>query len=366
MANRKSKGWRSWPVTLFLLGLLGFGTPIALQELPLLLNPPAPEIVQLASASAMTPDAQKLFYRQQPTLESKATFAQSCSKVNHGSEELIALGCFRSLSRGSYVISGKISIQAITDRRFQGIMETTAAHEMLHAAYVRFSENERNQLAPRLEKAAQLVKDTRLANVLKQYKKADLELYRNELHSHLGTELAELADEVLEQHYRRYFTDRSQVVALAKQSQTAFRELDTKAKTLKAEIDQFEGKLKPAKQALKASEQSLATGQANLDAMKDSLMNLKAQAEGSSGSDFNSLAQQFESAKSSFNAQVIAYNQQVQDYQSEVDAFNEQIDRYKKTVAEYNEIAKEERSLLGELSATQKKTIEDKLSPSPQ
>jgi hypothetical protein len=361
MVSKKSKGLRSWPISLFLLGLLGFGVPIALEELPLLLNPPAPEIVQLASATAMTPEATKLFYRQQPKIEPKATFAQSCSKVNHGSEELIALGCFRSLSRGSYVVSGKISIQSIVDPRFQGIMETTAAHEMLHAAYVRYSEADRNKLAPRLEKAAQRVKDTRLVNVLKQYKKTDLELYYNELHSHLGTELADLGDPELEQHYRRYFTDRSQVVALAQQSQTAFRELDTKAKTLKAEIDQFETKLKPSKQALKESEQSLASGQQNLDSMKDSLMSLKARAEASSGSDFNSLAQQFESAKSSFNAQVIAYNQQVQNYQGEVDAFNEQIDRYKKTVAEYNEIAKEERSLLGELSATQKK-----LSPSPQ
>jgi 23S rRNA maturation mini-RNase III len=355
MANKKSKGLRSWSISLFLLGFFAFGVPIVLQELPLWLNPPSPQIVQLATATAMTEDAQKIFYRQQPKIEPKATFAQSCSKVSHGSEELIALGCFRSMSRGSQIVSGEIFIQSIVDSRFQGIMETTAAHEMLHAVYARLSSSERANLTPRLEAALQFVKDTRLISVLKQYKERDIELYHNELHSHLGTELANLGDEALEQHYRRYFTDRTQVVALAKQSQTAFRELDTKAQTLKAEIDKLEINLKDAKQALKNSEQSLSRGQQDLESMKDSLMNLKAEAEAaSSSSAFGSMAQRFESSKASFNAQVNSFNAQTQNYQGEVDAFNEQVDIYKKTVAEYNAIAKEERSLLGELSATPK------------
>jgi chromosome segregation ATPase len=349
------------PFSFLLLGFLGFGLPILLQELPLWLRPPTPEIVQLTTATTMTPEAQKLFYRQDPTIEPKATFAQSCSKVNHGNDELVALGCFRSMTRGGQVVSGKISIQSIADSRFQGIMEVTAAHEMLHAVYVRLSPSEQAELAPRLAKAALRVKDNRLASVLKQYKNKDLQLYYNELHSHLGTELADLGDEALEKHYRRYFTNRQQVVALATQSQTAFRELDDKAQTLKAKIDQLEINLKAAKQSLQESEQSLESGQNRLDSLKSSLMSLKAQAESSSGSDFNSLAQQFESSKANFNVQVGDYNAQVQQHQGEVDAFNEQLDVYKKTVADYNAIAKEERSLLSEL-----RTAPQKLPPSAQ
>jgi len=346
------RGWRSLPISLILLWLIGVGLPHILQELPLWLNPPGPEIVRLATVTTMTPEAQKLFYRQEPKIEPKTTFAQSCSKTNHGSEELIALGCFRSMTRAGQVISGKIVIQSIVDARFQGIMEVTAAHEMLHAVYVRLSEGERQALAPKLEAAAKRVQDTRLASVLKRYKEQDFQLYVNELHSHIGTELGNLGDPTLETHYRRYFTDRAQVVALAQKSQTAFRQLDEKAQTLKAEIDTLEANLKTAKKALQDTEQDLKNGQESLDVQKTALMNLKAQAEESSGNTFSSLAQQFESSKASFNAQVNDYNAQVQRHQQDVDAFNDQVEQYKKTVAEYNAIAKEERSLLSELSTT--------------
>ena len=81
-------------------------------------------------------------------------------------------------------------------------------------------------------------------------------------------------------------------------------------------------------------------------------MTLKNQADDSSGATFTSLAQQFESTKSTHNIRVQDYNAQVQTHQGKVDKFNQKVDEYKQKVANYNAIAKEERSLLGELSAS--------------
>ncbi len=347
---------RSVLLFLFALGIIRFGLPYLTEELPLVFSPPSPEITRLTIATAMTPEATRLFYRQTPTIEPKPVFAQSCSKINHAAEELVALGCFRSSSQSGRIISGKIYIQSITDARFDGIMEVTAAHEMLHAVYVRLSRSEQQDLGDRLEQAALRVKDSRLAGVLKRYKDTDRELYRNELHSHLGTELGNLGDEGLEKHYRRYFTDRNPVVLLAQKSQTSFRQLDTKAQTLKVELDRLEADLKADKQSLKDADQALLANQQAIDSLKSSLITLKKQADDSSGGNFTSFAQQFESTKSTHNMRVQDYNAQVQTHQIQVDKFNQKVDQYKQKIANYNAIAKEERSLLSELSASPNST----------
>ena len=357
MSARKSGKFqlRSLPLFLLALWLMGFGLPTLMQEVPLWLNPPSAEITRLTIATAMTPEATQLFYRQTPAIEPKPVFAQSCSKINHAAEELVALGCFRSSTQSGHIISGKIYIQSITDARFDGIMEVTAAHEMLHAVYVRLSKSEQKDLGDRLEQAALRVKDPRLAGVLKRYQDTDRELYRNELHSHLGTELGDLGDEVLEKHYSRYFADRRKVVLLAKKSQTSFRQLDDKAQVLKTELDTLEANLKADKQSIKDADQALLADQQNLDSLKSSLMTLKDQADDSSSENFTSLAQRFENTKSNYNAQVQDYNAQVQIQQGQVDIFNQKVDKYKQKVATYNAIGKEERSLLSELSATPSK-----------
>lgn len=357
MSARKSgkSQLRSLSLFLFALWLMGFGLPTLMEELPLWLNPPSAEITRLTIATAMTPEATRLFYRQTPAIEPKPVFAQSCSKINHAAEELVALGCFRSSTQFGRFISGKIYIQSITDARFDGIMEVTAAHEMLHAVYVGLSKSEQKKLGDRLEQAALRIKDTRLAGVLKRYKDTDRELYRNELHSHLGTELGNLGDNVLEKHYSRYFTDRKKVVALTQKSQTAFRELDDKAQALKTELDTLEANLKADKQSIKKADQALLTDQQNLDSLQSSLMMLKDQADDSSGENFTSLAEQFENTKSNYNAQVQDYNAQIQTHQDRVDTFNQKVDEYKQKVETYNAIGKEERSLLSELTATPNK-----------
>jgi phage shock protein A len=310
--------------------------------------PPSTEVEQLAQETTMTSEAQQIFYRQTPSIEQKPAFFEGCQKPGKIGEKLIAFGCYVSNGR-----SGKIMLQSVSDVRFQGIMEVSAAHEMLHAAYERLSQSDRDALAPRLKKAARLVKDRRLASVLEQYRKTDDQLFVNELHSHLGTELSNLEDPELEQHYQRYFRDRHQVVAFARQSQAALRQIDEKSDQLKAEIVNLEADLKQTKQSIKADEQALESSQQNLDTQHADLTNFKTQAEQAyrQGTGTPNLVTQFEQLRSSYNEAVRAHNDRVQQHQTQVDEFKAQIDQYKQRVNAYNALAHQEHDLLAEVDA---------------
>jgi hypothetical protein len=343
----KSQLTHSWKAIALVavLGALGFGSRLA-ELIPV--GPPSPEIKQLADATTMTPEAQQVFYRQKPTIQPKAAFKESCQQLDKLSEGQLLLGCYISNGR-----SGKIVIQSIQDARFNGMMEAIAAHEMLHAAYSRLSPSERDALTPRLKKAARRVTDRHLAKILKKYEDADSERFINELHSHLGTELEDLGDAELEQHYRRYFADRQQVVALAKNSQAVLRKLDEQGDQLNAEIDTLEANLKSNKLEIKAMRQNLDDRRQNLDTLHANLLQFQTQAEQTNRQDSNlpALIEQFEQMKSNHNQQVREYNAQLQEFQDRVDRFNQQVTDYKQKIRAYNDINHEERSLLSELDS---------------
>lgn len=311
--------------------------------------PPSVEIERLAISSTMTREAQQIFYRQTPTIEPKQTFFNICQTSKKTNDTLIMFGCYFNNGK-----SGKIAIQSVTDDRFQGVMEVTAAHEMLHAAYSRLSQSDRDQLTPQLKQAALRIKNNRWSGILEQYKQKDIALYVNELHSYLGTELDDLGNAELKQYYQRYFYDRQQVVRLAVQYQENMRKLDEKAKQLKAEIEVLEASVVQAKQTLKNGDIELESKQQNLDALRSDLMSFKEQAEASYREHKGSpeLVFQFEQKKLDYNEKVQEFNGQVRQQKDRVAKFQKQFALYKQKVNAYNEIAREEKALFADLKAT--------------
>jgi hypothetical protein len=328
--------------------------------------PPSPEVEQLAIATTMTPDAQQLFYRQTPEIEDKNTFRTQCRGREKMAKQAIILGCYSSNGR-----TGKIVLQSVTDGRLQGLMQVTAAHEMLHVAYEQMSQATRDALAPKLRVAVKRVRDPRLAKVLKEYEVNDPSIYINELHSHLGTELRDLGDPDLEKHYQAYFKDRSQVVAFAERSQSALATLDAKAKVLKPEIDALERSLKTEADTIKQIDRELKASLDNLSGMKLELLNLKERAErsfsASNPTGDISLVSQFEADKTRFNNAVLDHNEQIQQNQDRIATFNQQLESYRKKVKAYNELAQKERSILSVLKPDELKippiTLPQKLNP---
>ncbi len=307
-------------------------------------RPTSPAIQRLAEESLMTPAAQRLFYRQYPTIESKATFLEQCRVP----DKSIMLGCF--VRRGR---TGKIVVQQVTDPRLKGTMEVTAAHEMLHAAYERLSHDRREDLGKRLTKAAKRVEDTRLKSVLDDYKARDLALYQNELHSHLGTELRNLGDAKLEQHYQRYFRDRSRLVALAQRSGSVLKQLDDQAAQLKPQIEQLEAELQQLEPQIKRSEADLKVSQQNLTQLEAELSATKTEAEAAfRAQDLQAyqLAGQFEQQKAEFNQQVGQHNDRAEIQQSRIASFNVKVKDYKQMISKYNKVARESHNILDSLA----------------
>ena len=88
---------------------------------------PSAAVKQLADNDTMIGRGRDLFYISDPQIQDSAAFNKACK--NEG-EKTIVLGCYKLQD---------IYLYNVTDARFNGVKEVTAAHEMLHAAYERLS-----------------------------------------------------------------------------------------------------------------------------------------------------------------------------------------------------------------------------------
>ena len=311
-------------------------------------QPSSPKIEQLALATTMTPEAQQLFYQQDPKIQPKEKFRSFCRKASQDPEKTIILGCFTS---NGY--TGSIVIQSISDPRLQGMMEVVAAHEMLHAAYHTFSPQDRQRLEPKLRKAARRVTDTNLLSILEAYEDGDPEIYVNELHSHLGTQLNDLGDPDLEEHYQQYFSDRQRVVAFAKRSRKELNQLEAQAEQLKPEIDALKLDLESEESILLRSMEDLKLSVDRIERMRSDLQALRQQVEALIDRGDASLVSQFEREQERFNAEVRQYNAQVQAHREQVDQYHQQFDTYEQKISEYNQLTQTKQSILSSLRSDQ-------------
>jgi hypothetical protein len=190
-------------------------------------------VILLANDTQMSTKGRRIFYLTQPSVT--ANNAGSCTSK---SEKTIVLGCYSPAKN-------KISIQEVDDPRLDGIMQVTAAHEMLHAAYHRLTYTERKRVDQELAIVFSKLTDQRVKDNIALYQQQDPKVVPNELHSILATEV-EVLTPFLENYYQQYFTDRSAVVKYAKQSAQPFVELTNEAafiesrlQVLKSEIHQY-------------------------------------------------------------------------------------------------------------------------------
>lgn len=268
---------------------------------------PSEAIAQLASTTTMTPKAEHLFYVFHPALEDKSVFNNNCPNQ----EQTIVLGC--------YVTNQGIYLYDVQDARLQGVKQVTAAHEMLHVAYQRLSSSEKQKVDAMLQDAYSQVTDARIRANIDSYKTAGADI-NNELHSILGTEVANLPP-ALEEYYKQYFTDRGQIVAFA----AAYaQEFDSR----KQQVAQYDAQLAGLKLQIQANEEALSQQQSALEAQQKTLDSQLARKD-----------------YASYNAGVPGYNAAVQQYNKLAQTTREQITTYNNIVNERNKIAIEEQNL---------------------
>lgn len=185
------------------------------------------EIAALATDSDLSDRGRDLFYVNEPELHGKATFDAKCSGV--GDEQSNVLGCFTGT---------RIYIYDAADERLAGIEEVTAAHEMLHAAYIRLSRGERERVESLLERQLDDGIAPHVDELIEIYERIEPDQLLNEMHSILATEQAELLPE-LETYYSQYFKDRKVVVGLATDYREAFDSLKREQEALVAELEEL-------------------------------------------------------------------------------------------------------------------------------
>jgi hypothetical protein len=222
-----------WAILPTFLVVRGISKPV-IQRFQLMNYNPPPEVSQLATQANMSDEGRKVFYLTTPTIEAKKVGLKLCTSSD--AEKTITLGCY---------VSGKgIFIQKVTDQRLAGTMQVTAAHEMLHAVYhEHLSSAERTEIDRELLRVFDSLNNPRLKKLIQIYRDRTPSHVNSELHSFLGTEVANLGPK-LERHYGRYFVDRGKLVATAQQKEQLFAGIENKVggidqqlKTLKTQID---------------------------------------------------------------------------------------------------------------------------------
>ncbi len=276
---------------------------------------PSAEVVALAESTTMTDEAKRIFYVAHPSVTDADTFNANC----HIEEFSIILGC--------YISRGNIYVYDVQDKRLSGIHEVTAAHEMLHAAYDRLDADERSKLDNLLVETYKAINSNRLNETIAQYQSNDPASVPNELHSILGTEVRKLPA-ALEEHYKKYFSDRLAVVSYSEKYEKVFSSRETRVNQIDRQLE-----------ALKAD---IELNQARLDNLNNELTSERQELNKlRSSNDF-----------SEYNSKVDDYNQKVNEYNELVETTKKQINRYNDFVEERNSLAVEVQDLVKAIDST--------------
>ncbi len=273
-------------------------------------------VAQLADQDTMTNYGRKVFYVNEPAIEDKEAFGTDCPSSQR--EQTIVLGCYHGDQAGIFLLT-------VSDPRLNGVEEVTAAHEMLHAAYDRLSTGERSKVDGMLEDYYKnQLHDDRILKTIEAYKKSEPNDVVNEMHSVFGTEIANLPAP-LEQYYKKYFTNRAQVVAYATQYQSAFT-------SIQALLDQYIKQIDSLKDQVDACKADLQSSEADLSSRQATLNNQKASGD-----------------TAAYNSGVPAYNNLVNAYNAKIRACNNLVSQHNQLVATYNATALEQNQLINEL-----------------
>jgi hypothetical protein len=279
-------------------------------------NPPK-AISTIATEDQLTNYGRTLLYIYHPDLEDSATFNNNCKVTTVA----IVLGC-TVIGRGIYLYN-------IQDPALNGVEQVTAAYEMLHVAYSRLSGDQ-------LKTVNQLVMSTyNKLSVSDPLLKSEYESYLktegpgavdNEMHSTLGTEVANLPP-ALAVYYQRYFKNRQVIVNYATQYESVFT-------TREAEVANDDANLATLKSQISALNTILSNEYVNIKDQQATMDSFKA-----------------EGNYSEYNANVASYNNSVNLYNSQIVTDQNLVDQYNALVAQRNSIAISENKLSNEINS---------------
>jgi len=286
-------------------------------------QPPA-AVASLASQDTMNDYTRHLFYLNRPQLlPTVSGFRQYCPE----NKDTIVLGCYHSGQNGIFIYN-------VQDPALAGVQEVTAAHEVLHSIYARLSTKDRNYVDGLLEDYYKHgLSDPQVKAEVKIYQQTEPHDVMDEMNSTFGTEIANLPAP-LEAYYKRFFTDRSAIVAYEQKYEAVFT-------TRQNTVNQDDQQLKSMKQNIDSEQAALETQLSQINTDQNRLDSLR-----SSG-------------------QISSYNAAVSGYNSEVDAYNKGVDSLGSDVAAYNQSVASRNQVAGQLT-TLANALDTRLAPPAQ
>ena len=260
------------------------------------------------------------FYATKPVVANSEEFNTKCPRQEAGSP---ILGC--------YTPDDRIYVFDVTNEQLEGMKEVTAAHEMLHAVWMRTSDSEKQRLGELLDDAYEKNATPELRERMEYYKRTEPSAITNELHSILGTEVADLGSE-LDTYYAQYFKNRQLVLDLHANYDTIYKDLNNRAQVLFQEMDTLSDSIqsRSAKYDTDVTQLSSDIGDFNRRA---------------GSGDFDTIAQfnreraalvarssQLENERAAINADIASYDVFYQEYEtisSQIEVLNNSVDSFK-------------------------------------
>lgn len=185
-----------------------------------------PEVASYAAAAGLSDEGTALLHASFTRIVAAERFDDVCSSDEPG---IGVLGCYT-------LADGRIYLYDVENPELAGLEPVVAAHEMLHAAWDRLPASEQDALTPLLEEAfAALGPEHELVERIAAYEEVDPRSRVPELYAIIGSEIASIPA-ALEEHYSRFFADRSAVTALNAQVIAVFAELEARLTTLSDEL----------------------------------------------------------------------------------------------------------------------------------
>lgn len=276
---------------------------------------PSAGVVDLVDRAGMNDNGKFYYLASQPKLDGTQSFNSECDKIEDSSS---ILGCYSNM---------RIYVYDVSDPALDGIREVTAAHETLHAIYARLGSDEKAKINKLLEAEYVKLKDQpNFEQRMAFYARTEPTERDNELHSIIGTEIANISPE-LETYYAKYFSNRQKVVELNAAYSAVFERLSDQAKSLSDQINALSASI---------SKSTISYNQAvsQLNADIEAFNNTKYRTEG-----------QFYNDRQKLISRIGALDE-------DRSKINSDIDRYQNLIEQYNAIATESKKLYNSIDST--------------
>lgn len=266
-------------------------------------------ITDYVNASGMSDKGRDLFYVSYPEVLLETEFDEVCKFEELG----LVLGCFDGR---------KIYVLDVQEARLEPVETVTAAHEMLHVAYSRLDETERERINNLLDEQFEKVNNKRIQDEIDGYKKDPNADIHNEMHSILGTEYKDLGKE-LEEYYSKFFDDRSKVLQKSAQYEDVFNEINAK-------IDSYDRQLAALKSEIDVQEGEIGLLQNEVRAERVGLEMLEREGR----------YEEYNAKVPGFNAMVNQYNSLIVQVEAKIKQYNDIVKLRNENVFEQNDLIK--------------------------